>query len=96
MTIKDLRKLYYRQRVQPETHELHISKGDSEEILREFHESCNISVPFDMFHDQVEGGEYDELFLKRTPMNFFSDRETGFVQLKKFIRILVDVNDERE
>ena len=95
MTIKNLRELFYRQRACAETHELYVSKGDSEEVLREFHEKVQLRIPFSDFLEQVKSGDRD-VFLKRVPMNFFSDKPTGFVQVKKYIRLLVDINDERE
>jgi hypothetical protein len=92
MTIKDLRVLYFRHRVRPETHELYISKEDSKDILLEFYGRCEVHINFDEFFDQVKNGTYEKLFLKRLPMNFFSDKPTGFVQVKQYVTQLVDMD----
>ena len=79
MTIKDIRREYYRTRARPETHELHVSKHDSMSLIVPFHAFCSDGSPLAVFTDEVKNGERTDLYFKRVQVKFFCDELTQFV-----------------
>jgi hypothetical protein len=82
MTIRDMRRQYYRSRARPETHELHVSKSDSVKWLVEYHAICGSHdhyPPLAVFMLQVKNRERIDLYFKGVPVKFFCDEPTQFV-----------------
>jgi hypothetical protein len=82
MTIKDMRRQYYRTQARPETHELHVSKSDSMAWLVEYHTkgfSCQYRPPLAVFVEEVTKGWRTDLYFKRILVKFFCEEPTQFV-----------------